>query len=1482
MKNILGLDLGTNSIGWAIVSKDDEGKYLQKINLGSRIIPMSQDIISKFDSGVTESQTAIRTQYRGVRRIRERSLLRRERLFRILNILGFLPEHFASQIGWDPTQTSTFGKFINTTEPKIAWYKDKTGKMQFLFKDSFSEMLSDFAINQPALVKDGKKVPYDWTIYYLRKKALTKAITKEELAWIILNFNQKRGYYQLRGEEEDNSKNEKYYKLKVLRVEETDEKRGKETWYNVYLEKEGFVYRRSSSVSLADWVGKTKEFIVTTQLDADGSPKVDKDGNIKRSFRAPSENDWALVKKRTEELIDKSKETVGSYIYDTLLSIPDEKIRGSLVSTVERKFYKAELIRILAKQAEFIPELSNKDLFEKCVFELYRNNENHRKSVLRNTLSHFIVNDIIFYQRPLKSKKSQIADCPYEYYEYVNKETGEIKKQSIKCIARSNPYFQEIRLWQFIQNLRIIDNETIDNDLTSKYLPNAEAYTNLYDWLNDKKEVKQDELFSNFFYIKKPKGKNAKYPVRWNYVEDKSYPCNTTRYEMIKALKKADCNINILDDKQVEYRLWHLLYSVDDKAEITSALKKFAEEYNLSDIFVTQFLKIKPFDKDYGAYSEKAIKKLLTVMRIGKYWKIEDLSESVKERINTIISQDIDEKMKIRIGRLERTFEKIEDFHSLPIWMACYVVYGRFTEVSTITKWNTPDSMLGFIKSFKHGSLRNPIVEQCLLETLRTVHNIWEQYGNIDEIHVELGRNMKTPADKRKAMTLRNVAQENTNLRIKGLLMELKNSGAENVRPYSPMQQEILKIYEDGALMTLKQEDTDYNDIIKISSMASPSNKEMVRYKLWLEQKYRSPYTGKPISLSKLFTSAYQIEHIIPQARYFDDSLSNKVICEAEVNGLKTNMLAHEFIGKCGGQVVKTSLGDSVKVFNVPEYEEFVQSHYAGNRSKIKKLMLDDIPMEFLNRQMNDSRYISKVIIGLLSNIVREEGEQEATSKHVIPCTGGVTDRLKKDWGLNDIWNKIVYNRFERMNAITNSNEYGHWDNKDGKRVFQTTMPIEFQKGFNKKRIDHRHHAMDALVIACASRNIVGFLNNESAADTKRRNDLKALLCDKGRVIRKPWDSFTVSAYKALSSIIVSFRNNVRIINKASNYYEHYNNGGKKEIIPQNDNVQWAIRKPLHKETVFGHVNLRKKKVVTFSKALDDVNNIVDKDLRKHIVSMFCSNMDKKKIVKAFKTADFKYKDKDISKLEIFYFTDSTEPMVAVRKPLDDSFDEKRIASITDTGIQKILLNYLNYKGGDSKVAFTPESIAEMNKRIEEFNDGVLHKPIYKVRCVEPMGKKYAVGVKGNKSSKFVEAQSGTNLYFAIYEDKDGNRFYDTPQLNMVIERLKQGLSPVEEVNANGLPLKFYLSPNDLVYVPTEEEINNNIEEIDNCRIYKMINSTGKQCFFVQEHVANSIVDKVEYTTLNKMERAIDGTMIKSVCWKLIVDNLGNIIKVIK
>ena len=1244
-----------------------------------------------------------------------------------------------------------------------------------------------------------------------------------------------------------------------------------------------------------DWVGKVREFIVTTEYEKDGiTLKKDKNGDVKRSFRSPSEDDWGLRKKRTEKLLDSSKMTVGAFVYDHLLAEPSDKIRGKFIRTIERKYYKKELYAILCEQSKYHEELRSGDYLNKCAEELYKNNQPHRNSLLTKDLAYLLLEDLIFYQRPLKTKKSLIAECPYEAYKYVDKETGEIKRQGIKCIAKSNPYYQEFRLWQFISNLRLF-NKADDKEITADYLPTQDHYVRLFAYLNDRKEINQETLLKEFFKLKKITVNSEKvFPIRWNYIEDKEkkYPCNETRHELLLALDRARIDHSWLEKPGQEYRLWHLLYSVESKEETKEALRKLKDD----DAFVESFLKVKPFKREYGAYSEKAIKKLLAVMRMGSLWRETDICDTTKGNIIKILQGEIDEKLKEKISASVSSYNQLSDFQGLPVWLACYVVYGRHSEAAEIQHWETPESLLAYINGFKQHSLRNPIVEQCILETLRTVHDIWKEAGHIDEIHVELSRNMKSTADQRARISENVLRNENTNLRIKSLLLELKNDpNIKDVRPYSPMQQEKLRIYEEGVLQELTKDDKDFTEITKISTMAQPSAKELQRYKLWLEQKYRSPYTGKSISLTKLFTSAYQIEHVIPQSRYFDDSFSNKVICESEVNSLKDNMLGYEFIKNHGGEIIHCTMLGDVKVLSESEYKAFVNDHYAHNKRKRENLLLEDIPQEFLNRQMNDSRYISKVVKALLSNIVRAEGEEEATSKFVVSCSGGITDRLKKDWGLNDVWNKIVYPRFERLNRLTGTEAFGQWENKDGKRVFQTAVPLELQRGFNKKRIDHRHHAMDALVIACTSRNIINYLNNESANNPKKREDLRQKLCDKNRTIRKPWETFTQDATAALEDVIVSFKNYVRIINKATNYYERYDVEGKKVIAEQRGDDMWAIRKPMHKETVFGHVNLRRKVTVKLKDALENIPAICDKDLRDYINELVKKNFNTRQLLAHFKSINYRLNRQKIEKVEVWQFSDEKEQLVATRKSLDTSFDSKHIDSITDTGIQKILKNYLQAKGGDPNVAFTPEGIMEMNQNISLYNDGKQHQPIRKIRVFEPMGAKYPVGQSGNKSAKYVEAQKGTNLYFAIYEDEEGERSYRTIPLNEVVERLKQGLSPVPEKNDKDVDLKFYLSPNDLVYVPIEDEH----ESLAKDHIYKFVDSSGTTANFIPHRSANVIFElnkkdaerfcsgsiiQNEYgvgSPQSKNQKAITGEMIKAVCWKLEVDRLGNVIKVI-
>lgn len=1493
MKHILGLDLGTNSIGWAVINattnENTHKEQLIGINAaGSRIIPMDAAQLGDFNKGNTVSQTANRTQYRSTRRLHERKKLRRERLHRVLQLLGFLPPHYAAQL-------DRYGKFIANSEPKLAWVKDTNHLYHFIFQESFQEMLNDFTQANG----NAKKIPYDWTLFYLRKKALTQKIKKEELAWILLNFNQKRGYYQLREEEAENSTSktrqyfdsqtvtdiidtgETYKGLKIFTLTLANREKGK--WYGK---------------NMPDWKGQKKDIIVSIDLDKNGNDKCDESGEPIRRFKIPTEQEWeeqwGLVKAKTEKDLNTSGKKVGTYIYDTLLQAPYQKIRGKLIRTIERKYYKEELYQILTTQEKFHLELQDKNLLQTCIEELYPSNEAHRNTISKYSMSKLLVEDVIFYQRPLKSKKSLISDCPYEEHTYVDKETGEIHTVPVKCIAKSHPLFQEFRLWQFLSNLRIYQKEgtlngklTTDIDVTNEFLRNADDYVNLIDWLNQKKEIKQDAFLKYpAFGLKK---NVANY--RWNYVEDKTYPCNETHSRILFYWGKAGIDQSLLTTN-MEEKLWHILYSISDKEELRQALLHFADKNKLGDKFADVFQQIPPFKKDYGSYSAKAIKRLLPLMRMGKYWHPESIDNATLNRIHQILNGEMDEVTASRIKEKAIHLDNLSSFQGLPTWLACYIVYNRHSEIKDITKWQQPSDIDAYLQSFKQHSLHNPIVEQIIMETLRTVRDIWKQIGYIDEIHIELGREMKNPADKRKKLTQQIQENENTNLRIKALLTEFANPEfeIENVRPHSPSQQDLLRIYEEEVLNeSAKNMPEEIATILKkfneTDAKKRPSTSDVLRYKCWLEQKYRSPYTGAMIPLGKLFTPAYEIEHVIPQSRYFDDSFTNKVICEAEVNKLKGNMLGYEFIKNYPGKIVELGFGQKVKIQTVEAYELFVKEHYSYNPAKMKKLLMEDIPEQFIQRQLNDSRYISKFIKSLLSNIVREEGESEATSKNIIVCTGGVTDRLKKDWGVNDVWNKIILPRFLRLNEITNSD---HFTTTNTNNKIIPAMPLALQKGFNKKRIDHRHHAMDAIVIACANRNIVNYLSNESASKNAKisRLDLRQILCTRTKpdtfgnyqwIINKPWETFTQDVHTVLANMIVSFKQNLRIINKTTNHYFRYQNGKKVQCVQETGDC-WAIRKPMHKETVYGEINLRKITTVPLKSALENPQRIVEKDLKKKIKELLQQRLNEKQIKKYFEENNDTWQDVNLKKIQFYSFTkEGKERYFANRESIDTSFNQKKIEEkVADTGIQQILLRHLEKNNNDPNQAFSPEGIEWMNKNIISLNNGKCHQPIYKVRTYE-RAEKFTVGQTGNKSEKFVEAAKGTNLFFAIYETEHKRSFTSVP-LNVVIERLKKGLSPAPE-DSKGNPPKYVLSPNDLVYVPTQEELKcGHINQpIQTGRIYKMVSCTGNRLYVIPYYIANILVDKVEYGSLNKTEFSDEKLSIKETCIPIKLDRLGNI-----
>jgi len=258
-------------------------------------------------------------------------------------------------------------------------------------------------------------------------------------------------------------------------------------------------------------------------------------------------------------------------------------------------------------------------------------------------------------------------------------------------------------------------------------------------------------------------------------------------------------------------------------------------------------------------------------------------------------------------------------------------------------------------------NLRNPIVLKALYELLRIVRNITREFGKPDAVKVELARELKLPAKKRRQIQLENRKREKNNQEICARLVEMG---------------------------------------------VHPSSEALLRYKLWEECNHKCPYTGKEISFAALFSAnpEFQIEHIIPRNRSLDNSFMNKTLCHVEANKRKRDKTPYEAFH---GTAQYDEILQRIKSLHFP---------YPKQRRFAQKEISDD----FISRQLNDTAYISREAKTLLQSL----GYSVTVGK------GQSTAELRYLWGLNSLHRK------------------------------DSGLPDV------KNREDHRHHAIDAAVVA--------------------------------------------------------------------------------------------------------------------------------------------------------------------------------------------------------------------------------------------------------------------------------------------------------------------------------------------------------------------------------------------------------------------------------
>ncbi len=361
--------------------------------------------------------------------------------------------------------------------------------------------------------------------------------------------------------------------------------------------------------------------------------------------------------------------------------------------------------------------------------------------------------------------------------------------------------------------------------------------------------------------------------------------------------------------------------------------------------------------------------------------------------------------------------------------------------------------------------LRNPIVQKALYEVRKVVNAIVREYGKPSRIRIEMARDLKASAKQRQEARIQNARNRKRNDEIR------------------------------------KRLENEYG-------IANPSRDDVIKYRLWEECNHICPYTGKTISAAMLFSAEVEIEHILPYSRSLDDSYSNKTLCMSSENSTKNNRTPFEAYHS-----------DEQKYAGILAQVRDFAWEFRG--SKMRKFRQKELELDsFIQRQLNDTRYISTEVAKFLEPLVGKD--------HVQVGKGQMTATLRHLWGMNNI--------------LHDSGE--------------------------KTREDHRHHAVDAVVTALST---PAALKQVSSASKYGRLD--KLTVDHFPI---PWDGFRKDVEEAIRGIVVSHR----VMRKVRGALHEETAYGALKLSDRKGQSLYAVRKPVsaltHKEiTQIGDEKIR-------------------------------------------------------------------------------------------------------------------------------------------------------------------------------------------------------------------------------------------------------------------------------------------------------------------
>ncbi len=1521
MKKILGLDLGTNSIGWAILNEaENSNEKSTIIKLGSRIVHMDGTEVSDFKKGLPQTKNAKRREKKGARVGNKRYKQRRNKLIYVLQKLGMLPE-------------------------------------QIKVTDSFTNPLKIQKINVLAIEKNTKQLTAKEFIE-LKVKAIHEPLENpKDIGRILYKYNQLRGYAG--GDDEDiqdelnevlGIKSDRVYPaqigkislFKIIELSKTDEKKNKKTIYNIKVADNENEEWEGSTVIESLTVGETIELKQTIRQNT-------KTGNITSiEFSIPKKSSWRKKMENLEEALAKHSEEKGrkTYLSEYFLDCFEDrtlnKIRDNVIL---RSRYQEEFDAIWDMQLEkHFRNVKNETIQEIAEFLFPGKKETQQKlrqEAIDNGLKHIIRNQIIYFQRELKPQDHLISECRFE--------------QNEKVVSKSHPLFQEYKIWEQINKLSVTRRTQIGikRNGKPKYKYQERGISpkfkeNLFEQLQEKKDMG----FSTVFNQLKKQDDFDETEDFFNGLDKKGKLVgNTTKLTLKKRLGRF-WEILKLDSIESQIEIWDLLYNgKGNEYEIESDRNKAIANYlrdkgiNDSDFdkIVVAISCIK-FPRDYASISLKTIKKALPLIRAGKYFSLDKFSNEINNKVTKLLNEVVNDPYEKSLQNyLENNESIVLTEGGFVNSFALMLLYGQHTakEISEDEIYKNFNQ----IKALKQNSLRNPLVEQMINESLMVVKDTWKHYGKPDEIKVELARELQNSAKERAKINENNQSSRKENERIKKRISELKHELSKgNIEKYK---------------LWTKQRNTNPDYIEEYES----TKNEIEKMRLWEQQGHVDPYTGKPIPLSLLFDKgAYDVDHIIPQSRYFDDSLGNKIVCAQKVNKDKGNRTAMEYFD-----------AGSVKCSLLPK-EVFMKNAATKYFGKKRKYMLaTEIPDNPIERQKKETQYITVKI--------REELAKIVGFVNVKVTSGGVTHYLRNHWGITEVFKGLLEGRFldyyklkaklayalllneqfkiigekeldkdqqkklngalaklekyiknnilvlnidEEFDGITklffngietvqivnegktryieqlaksklNEDKYKAFEKElDGKIKQEKFEELYIKcnhfydknnnlilKGYSK-RLDHRHHAMDALIVAATDQKAIKRLNdlnkylqdwlkdniNQFGLDLKANNEnllenfleleenvRKRILTDidKFRNVKVPWKGFQTDAKNAFENIIVSHKPKDKILIQNKEEKDEFGN------IVKTKEKTIRIRGALHEETIYG---LSKDKCETYRIPLskfsgnkfDAIGNI------EKITSKFLKEIIRDHFVNTYK------------------------------KNKSEAFGEEGLLALNNKLSSRIIVK-------NNKVFPKPHppisSVKVYRKKITGKNE-----------CTVSLQKL-------NRAKSFnnnLYVSSGSNYLFAVLA-KNGERIYDIVSFFKAVEYVKDEFKNAIDKNnfdierlfkeyferknsdeKNNAKLLFTLKQLDMVYLPHDgeevildresplyEEYWKSKERAKN--FFTVEKFSGKQIYFLPHTNAEVIEKKIELGSQNKLEFYQERKIIKH-CYPVKLDRLGNFLEV--